>query len=666
MKSVFKARILIFGQYNHNLLLRLYPTQSVAAVIRILKINEYGLLLLLTVLLLYNKIHSQELSEPQIKVAYIYKFAENIKWQNEKQFEAFHIKLFTDNADIIDEFRKLSSTKRIKGLPVKLLINGPSDDIDKAQIIYISKNKHHLYKDIYERINKNILLISDEYPDKRFIMLNFYKTDDDKIRFEINRENIILHGLTLLPDMVLLGGTKIDVIKLYEESQQKLHHLQGQINYYKYILDSLKSFVNLSNVKIEKQKAIMQRQSNIIRQQMNEIKSDKALLTNMRDSLNHYSQMLQHLYQEVEKNNKYLRLKNAQIDSINSEIEKKNNILAKKEKIIGRQKDVLVLLFIIISLSVIFLFFIIYVYIVNRKKSIKLAKQQEEIQRINSELQKYNAELEASLKEIKHMQQKLVKSEKMASLGILSAGIAHEINNPINFVYAGINSLIQDFKDIEPVIKAIHALHADSDNLVEQISKIDRLKKKYDFEEAIQSIPQIIADIKLGADRTAEIIKGLRQFSRTDKGNFHNYSIHEAIDTALLLLKNKYKNRIRIIKNFDKKIPILKGHLGEMIQVFLNLFSNAIDAISDSGEIRINTKLKNNQVVISVRDSGHGIKKEIIEKIFDPFFTTKEVGQGTGLGLAICYGIVKEHKGDIQVMSEPQNGSEFIITLPVS
>jgi len=277
-----------------------------------------------------------------------------------------------------------------------------------------------------------------------------------------------------------------------------------------------------------------------------------------------------------------------------------------------------------------------------------------------------NEKLETILKNLKEAQAKLIHSEKMASLGVLVAGVAHEINNPINFVYAGINSLMLDFEDIIPVINEISKIEPEANNLKEQIIKIKKLKEENCFNEAYEAIPQMITQIMLGADRTAEIVKGLRSFSRTNKEELKFLDIHEGINSSLLLLKNKYKNRIEIIKDFDTKISLYECNTGKINQVFLNIFSNAIDAILDEGKIWISTKKKDeNIIIISIKDTGCGMNTEVKEKLFDPFYTTKPIGKGTGLGLSITYGIIKEHNGEIKVISELNKGTEFIITLPI-
>ncbi len=285
--------------------------------------------------------------------------------------------------------------------------------------------------------------------------------------------------------------------------------------------------------------------------------------------------------------------------------------------------------------------------------------------RKNKVITEQNEEQEAILNTLQIAHTRLVQSEKMASLGVLTAGIAHEINNPINFVYAGINSLLRDFEDIGPVINEISKLNPNGEDLKEKLEQIKQLKQENYFDEAIEAIPEIIKDIKIGADRTAEIVKGLRSFSRIDKGEMKYANIHEGIDMTLILLKNSYKNHIEIVKNYDENLTALKCYPGKMNQVFLNLLSNAIDAIPDKGTIWITTKKEENKAIIKVKDNGSGISKEAEAKLYDPFFTTKPVGQGTGLGLSITYGIIKEHNGEIKVNSKPGQGSEFLIILPL-
>ncbi|MDN5201727.1 tetratricopeptide repeat protein [Fulvivirgaceae bacterium BMA10] len=275
--------------------------------------------------------------------------------------------------------------------------------------------------------------------------------------------------------------------------------------------------------------------------------------------------------------------------------------------------------------------------------------------------------LEKTLKDLKATQAQLVQSEKMASLGQLTAGIAHEINNPINFVYAGIDGLrasvevlmeilnkyeeIEDFTGIEKVLDTLNEIH--------------QLKSDLYFNETKSSINDLISAIKDGAQRTAEIVDGLRNFSRTNETELKTVNIHKGIESSLVLLNNKINEHdIRIIKKFDEELPEINCYPGQLNQVFMNLLSNAIEAIDQKGRIEIKTENLENDIKISIMDNGCGMSEAIIEKIFDPFFTTKDLGKGTGLGLAISFGIIKKHKGKFDIVSKEGKGSTFIIYIP--
>jgi signal transduction histidine kinase len=255
-------------------------------------------------------------------------------------------------------------------------------------------------------------------------------------------------------------------------------------------------------------------------------------------------------------------------------------------------------------------------------------------------------------------------------LGVLTAGIAHEINNPINFVYNGIDTLrmlLQDMFEVVDAYEALHPLKADYQQLLAQLEKVEALKEEIDFEEVKKDIHALVGDIAKGASRTMEIVKGLRTFSRLDEEERKVADIHEGIDSTLILLQNKYKNRIEIKKYYDPELKPFAHYPGQLNQVFMNLISNAIQAIPEErtdGKIEIYTEDKQENVVIRIKDNGVGIPEDKLQRIFEPFFTTKPVGVGTGLGLAIVHSIIDKHGGQIEVHSEVGKGTEFIIVLP--
>ena len=286
------------------------------------------------------------------------------------------------------------------------------------------------------------------------------------------------------------------------------------------------------------------------------------------------------------------------------------------------------------------------------------------------ELQTTNKQLSVAFKDLKGAQIQLVEAEKMASLGQLTAGIAHEINNPINFVKSNIKPLQLDFKDIMEVMDEYGKLHkADTGDIPVHLKEIEALKKDIDIDFIKDEIKSLMAGIENGAERTAEIVRGLRNFSRLDESVIKTVNIHEGIDSTLILLRSNIPANIAVVKEYNAD-GIIECFPGKLNQVFMNILSNAIHAIkakpkmADDEKITITTTdTVENGIEIRIKDTGKGMSAEVKQKIYDPFFTTKEVGEGTGLGMAIVFNIIKEHSGKIEVISEEGKGSEFIITL---
>jgi two-component system NtrC family sensor kinase len=278
-------------------------------------------------------------------------------------------------------------------------------------------------------------------------------------------------------------------------------------------------------------------------------------------------------------------------------------------------------------------------------------------------------ELETALTDLKDAQAQLVSAEKMASLGQLTAGIAHEINNPINFVKSNIKPLQLDIKDLIEVIDEYETLHtADDATLKKKLKEIDELRKQIDVGFVKQELHSLIKGIEDGAERTAEIVRGLRTFSRLDESEVKTVNVHDGLDSTLVLLKNSMPHNLKVNRDYRStgNIECLPGKLN---QVFMNILNNAIQAIAEKGStedefITITTFDIEDKIEIHIKDSGPGMPEDVKNRIFEPFFTTKDVGAGTGLGLAIVYKIIEQHHGKIDVISNIGAGTEFIITLP--
>ena len=288
------------------------------------------------------------------------------------------------------------------------------------------------------------------------------------------------------------------------------------------------------------------------------------------------------------------------------------------------------------------------------------------LQRTLEQEKKSKEELAQALEYLKGTQSQLVQSEKMASLGQLTAGIAHEINNPINFVYNGIDTLKMSFDELLVILEKYNELD-DTHDYDRVMAEIKELKEEYVFDELLVDIQELVSDIKKGAVRTIEIVKGLRVFSRLDEEEMKTANVNESIDATLILLRNKTKNRLEVKKYFDETIDEINCFPGQLNQVFMNILNNAIQAIPEErkdGKIEIYTENQEEHVMIRIKDNGKGMSEQVKKRIFEPFFTTKEVGIGTGLGMSISYGIVEKHGGNIYVNSEEGRGTEFSIQIP--
>ncbi|MEM6735645.1 MAG: ATP-binding protein [Bacteroidota bacterium] len=296
----------------------------------------------------------------------------------------------------------------------------------------------------------------------------------------------------------------------------------------------------------------------------------------------------------------------------------------------------------------------------------KLFLAEKKLQTILNAEKKSKEELATALKSLKGAQSQLVHSEKMASLGQLTAGIAHEINNPINFISSGMVSLKMSIESMREIAEE-YARIDDGEDPDEVLESVKELKEEHEYDEIIDELDDLINDINYGVQRTIEIVKGLRVFSRLDEEEAKNANINENIDATLTLLRNKTKGKIEITKHYDESMREIECYPGQLNQVFMNILNNAVQAMPEDkkdAEIKIYTEETSNEISVRIKDNGIGIPDEIKDRIWEPFFTTKEVGVGTGLGMSITYGIVEKHGGKIDLSSEVGKGTEFVITLP--
>ncbi|MGB1003372.1 MAG: sensor histidine kinase [Salibacteraceae bacterium] len=298
----------------------------------------------------------------------------------------------------------------------------------------------------------------------------------------------------------------------------------------------------------------------------------------------------------------------------------------------------------------------------------KVKERTTQLKNINFKLEEKNLEIENALAGLKSAQSQLVNAEKMSSLGQLTAGVAHEINNPINFVSSNVAPLKRDVGDLVFLFEETEKLlNKYAPN--EVITKVKAIKEEIEYSYLREEIDHLLKGMKDGANRTVEIIRGLKLFSRIDENDLKKVNLEEGLKATLVLLNSHLKHHINVVTNFSG-VPPVDCYGGKMNQVFMNILTNAIHAIDETkrndGELIISTKTDGTNVVISIADNGAGIPEEIKNKLYEPFFTTKPVGKGTGLGLSIVFTIIEKINGTITLNSEVGKGTEFLITLPIT
>jgi two-component system NtrC family sensor kinase len=282
--------------------------------------------------------------------------------------------------------------------------------------------------------------------------------------------------------------------------------------------------------------------------------------------------------------------------------------------------------------------------------------------RYKEELEIHNAELSAQREKLTNLQAQLLHSEKMASLGQLAGGVAHELNNPAGFIYSNMESLDQYASALARLLRVYdHALLSP-----ELTAQANAIKQEIKYEEVLPELSSIIADCQEGARRIRDIVMNLRTFSRLDEVEATPVDIHAGIDSTIRILSQYYNSDHISLKREYAELPLIHCFAGQLNQVWMNLLMNAAQAIGcAAGEVRIETGVKGEMVFVKISDTGSGIVPEDLEKIFEPFFTTKPVGVGTGLGLSITYGIITSHGGTITVESTPGKGTTFTTLIPL-
>lgn len=297
-------------------------------------------------------------------------------------------------------------------------------------------------------------------------------------------------------------------------------------------------------------------------------------------------------------------------------------------------------------------------------------RYQEELKEVNLSLddkvRQRTKELSESYEALRDTQSRLVQSEKMASIGQLASGVAHEINNPLSYISMNLETLKGYIKDYQNIISHYNKIDTSNidNNLKSLFQEVKDMSNDLDIEFLDEDSISVIDDTIDGTNRISDIVSNLKTFARNDNDSFAEISIKDCIDSSLKIVNNKIKYNAEVVLNIPSDLPKINGNSGKLSQVFINLFINSSQAIKDKGIISVSATLENSNIMIVFEDNGSGIEKNNLPKLFDPFFTTKGIGDGTGLGLSITHGIIQDHGGNIKVESEKNIGTKFIISLP--
>jgi len=283
-------------------------------------------------------------------------------------------------------------------------------------------------------------------------------------------------------------------------------------------------------------------------------------------------------------------------------------------------------------------------------------------------LERNYAQLRETVKDLTETQNQLIQSEKLISIGQLSAGIAHEINNPMGFIKNNLDCLYHDAKNINETFIKFQLLmagieHKDSDAVNRLVNEIGKQQQEHGIANALEDLESLIVESMDGIQRVIDITRGLTNFSRKSSNELKPCELNQCISEALKLARNELKYKVFVHENHLSNSTVYANQ-GQLVQVILNIVINAVQSISDKGDLFISTEEEDNKTCLKIRDTGCGIPEDIVASIFNPFFTTKAVGSGTGLGLSIAYGIIASHNGCITVDSEVGVGTEVIIWLP--
>ncbi|MDD3740615.1 MAG: YfiR/HmsC family protein [Bacteroidales bacterium] len=603
-----------------------------------MKSIKFSILVLLINIVFSTFCFAQTVDRSVAVSAYIYNFAKNVLWQKEENIKEFRFHIIGTDKDIINEMNKMSQAKTLRGKPIKITNSTKLVNTDGINLIFITYEYRDKLNDIYNSVEgKNTLIVTDLCNNKSDIMINIIDSDVGSLKFEINKANIINQNIMIMPDIILLGGTEVDVSALYYEGQQSLRRLQKQIDSLeqsnnellriqksirKELLASQDSLQELIS-KINSQQIVLDRQRQLLFQREQEINEQTNKIEENEKHFDILTSKIAIQDVEINKRKEILESQLIEIESKKQQIIKQTNTLQSQDLTINRQRNIMYLLIVIVILVI---SLVIAIYRSFRIKK-KMNKELEiKVKERTNELNILNAELE---ERVSQRTAQLVAINK--ELESFSYSISHDLRAPLRAIYG--------FSQI------ISTRHKDSLNV-----------------EGQQYIDYVVA----ASVRMEQLINDLLNFSRLGRKSIELHPVD--LNDIIQEMKMEFKQKIEEVDAqllFDNNLPVLKGDKSLFRQIFINLIGNAITYRRKEIQLIINISHEESSKhhIIKVSDTGIGIKKEYWEKIFNIFqrLHSEDEYPGTGIGLATVKKSVELMNGEITVDSVYGDGSTFII-----
>lgn len=577
-------------------------------------------------LLLLQPAAAQQLKREEITSAYIFNFAKNIGWSDESRISEFHFLVISDDEAINREMLNMSASAKLKGKPIRITISGTVIIPNGTQLIFITRGLKGLAVPAFRRIEgQNILLITDGFDDKRMVMINLVETKDKTIKFEINKANIINQGLKVLPDMVLLGGTEIDVAHLYKESLDTVRSKDVKIADLQLLLGSLNVQIETARKEIDKQSLLIARQNQDISERQNQLEKQRDTLSQQTRLLSKSQLILKRQQSEIEGGKAVLADQQtkivdqqAKIDDQNASILKQTMVLEERNITISAQRDIQRFLTLIIFLVLGLSYTIYRSYKIKQRSNKRLQEQEKQIKKLNQELLERAADLENANKELE----------------AFSYSVSHDLRAPLRSIDGFSQSIIEDYENA-----------------------IDDRGKDY------------LRRVRSAAQRMALLIDDMLTLSRVTR----NEMVLQEID--LSGLAKDIAEKLRGLQPERKIEFIIQSDMTvwgdeHLLRIALeNLFQNAWKYTSKHLEARIEFGLRtvDRKHVFFIKDDGAGFDMQYAQKLFGAFqrMHTTEEFPGTGVGLATVQRIILRHGGTIWAESEVEKGATFFFSIPV-